>query len=183
MPDDKIRINRAPVMTLWAAVVAERLGYDHETALTFGRAVAGLNAYSKGRSLGIIEEPSKEEKAKKERERGEEERFELMGRAVPAVDTPQGLRAVADGKPVSPESVERYLTGKFKDRLNDARAAMAELAESMDKDELRRRAYELYEGFRPKIPEGSRGWGAYGELDLRAIREMASRGMAKPSQG
>jgi hypothetical protein len=39
-----IRINRAPVLTLWAAVVAERLGFDHNTALTLGRAVAGLNA-------------------------------------------------------------------------------------------------------------------------------------------
>jgi hypothetical protein len=42
-----IRINRAPVLTLWAAVVAERLGFDHDTALTLGRAAAGLNAYSK----------------------------------------------------------------------------------------------------------------------------------------
>jgi len=25
---DTIRINRAPVLTLWAAVVAERLGFD-----------------------------------------------------------------------------------------------------------------------------------------------------------
>ncbi len=170
--DQKIKINRAPVMTLWAAVVAERLGYDHDTALTFGRAVAGLNAYSKGKSLGIIEEPGKDEadKAKAQRERGEEQRFELLGRAV---ETPQGLRAVSDGKPISPQSVDRYLAGKFKDRLGDTRAALTELAESMSQDELRRRAYELYEEFRPKIPEGSRGWGAYGELDLGAIRQMA----------
>jgi len=25
---EKIRINRAPVLTLWAAVMAERLGFD-----------------------------------------------------------------------------------------------------------------------------------------------------------
>jgi len=55
-----IRINRAPVLTLWAAVVAERLGFDHEAALTMGRAVAGLNAYSKGVSLGLFEPSSKE---------------------------------------------------------------------------------------------------------------------------
>jgi len=42
--DDKIRINRAPVLTLWAAVVAERLGFDRDTALTLGQAVAGLSA-------------------------------------------------------------------------------------------------------------------------------------------
>jgi len=40
-----IEINRAPVLTLWATVVAEQLGFDHDEALTLGRAVAGLNAY------------------------------------------------------------------------------------------------------------------------------------------
>ncbi len=54
-----IRINRAPVLTLWAAVLAERLGFDHDTALTLGRAFAGLNAYSKGVSPGLFE-PSSE---------------------------------------------------------------------------------------------------------------------------
>ena len=39
-----ISINRAPVLTLWAAVVAKRLGFDHDEALTLGKAVAGLNA-------------------------------------------------------------------------------------------------------------------------------------------
>ena len=32
--------NRAPVLTLWAAVVAEVLGFGHDEALTLGRAVA-----------------------------------------------------------------------------------------------------------------------------------------------
>jgi hypothetical protein len=32
-----IRINRAPVLTLWAAVVAERLGFDRDEALSRGR--------------------------------------------------------------------------------------------------------------------------------------------------
>jgi hypothetical protein len=40
MPNS-IKINRAPVLTLWAAVVAERLGFDRATALTLGQAVAG----------------------------------------------------------------------------------------------------------------------------------------------
>lgn len=34
--DNKIRIHRAPVLTLWAAVIAERLGFDRATALTLG---------------------------------------------------------------------------------------------------------------------------------------------------
>ena len=49
-----LQINRAPVLTLWAAVVAERLGFTWEEALTLGRAVAGLNAYAKGKALGLF---------------------------------------------------------------------------------------------------------------------------------
>ena len=43
MTKKKIKINRAPVLTLWATIVAERLGYDKKEALTFGERVAGLN--------------------------------------------------------------------------------------------------------------------------------------------
>jgi hypothetical protein len=51
-----IRVNRAPVLTLWATVVAERLGHPPETALTLGRFAAGSSARAKARRLGIIEE-------------------------------------------------------------------------------------------------------------------------------
>jgi len=45
-------VNRALVLTLWEAVVAEVLGFEHDEALTLGRAVAGMNAYSKGYPWG-----------------------------------------------------------------------------------------------------------------------------------
>src|SRR5512134_1700010 len=64
MAKKRIQINRAPVLTLWAVIVAERLGYDKKEALTFGKAVAGLNAQSKGKRLGIYEEKREEERAK-----------------------------------------------------------------------------------------------------------------------
>jgi hypothetical protein len=67
MATQKIKINRAPVLTLWGAVVAEQLGFDQEEALTLGKAVAGLNAQSKGQRLGIFK-PGKE-KGEKARER------------------------------------------------------------------------------------------------------------------
>src|SRR5450755_1711065 len=66
MEIDAISINRAPVLTLWAAIVAERLGFTHDEALTLGRAVAGLNAYSKGRALWIFKPPPKDVRAKRE---------------------------------------------------------------------------------------------------------------------
>ncbi len=179
MADDQtIKINRAPVLTLWAAIVAERLGQDHEAALTLGRAVAGLNAYSKGKRLGIYDEKeaaAEEAEARPQPRPEPEEQFKLLGRSVPVQATPQGLRAVAKGEPISPASVERYLAGKFRERLPDAQAAMAELAGSLSPEELARRAYDLYEQFRPDIPAGARGWGAYGELDLARIRSLARR--------
>ncbi len=54
MTAPSVSINRAPVLTLWAAVVAQRLGFDADEALTLGKAVAGLNAQAKGRKLGIF---------------------------------------------------------------------------------------------------------------------------------
>lgn len=175
MAKEKIKINRAPVLTLWAAVVAERLGYEKETSLTLGKAVAGLNAQSKGRRLGIYEEKTEEEKKKeKKKEKAVQPEFiEILGRGVPAIETPKGLRAAIKGKPISSESVETYLENKFGDDLEDARAAMEKLAKAHTPKQLENKAYSLYEKFRPEIPEGKRGWGAKGELDLDYIRSLA----------
>jgi hypothetical protein len=49
---DTVTINRAPVLTLWASVMAESLGFERDEALTLGKAVAGLTAQSKGQRLG-----------------------------------------------------------------------------------------------------------------------------------
>lgn len=174
MAETKIKINRAPVMTLWAAVVAERQGYSPEEALTVGRAVAGLNAQAKGRRLGIYE-PS-EEKPDQARQRPQQDVFsiKLLGRPVPAVNTPDGLRAVSGDDPIKPETVERYLRNKFGESLADVRAAMAALAGAFSPEELAGQAYDLYEKFRPEVPAGVKGWGAQGELDLEYIRSLAS---------
>ena len=53
---------------------------------------------------------------------GEQLRVDLFGRAVPVVRTPDGLRAVSKGKPGNPAQIEKYLTGKFGDRLEEAPA-------------------------------------------------------------
>lgn len=174
MANQKIKINRAPVLTLWATIVAERLGYGKETALTLGKAVAGLNAQSKGRRLGIYEEKSDEDKKEKNKEKAAKPEFiELLGRGIPAVKTPKGMRAAIKGEEIDPESVETYLSQKFKDDLKDARAAMEKLAKAYTPKQLESKAYDLYEKFRPKIPEGTKGWGAKGELDLDYIRSLA----------
>jgi len=169
---NRILINRAPVLTLWAVVVAERLGFNHDEALTLGKALAGLNAQSKGRRLGIFKPTPKKFKEVREKERGEEFWVELLGRALPAVNTDQGVRAVVKTKPMEPEGVERYLESKFGDALPKVRKAMKDLADAFEPDELGQRGFSLYEQFRPKIPEEVGGWGAKGELYLGRLAEL-----------
>src|SRR5438034_5374414 len=54
MATKSIFVNRASVLTLWAAVVVQAFGFDEDATLTLGKAVAGLNAQAKGRRLGIF---------------------------------------------------------------------------------------------------------------------------------
>ena len=171
MAGETITINRAPVLTLWAAVVAERLGFDRAEALTLGKVFAGLNAQGKGRMLGIFR-PRDAGKAR-QRKRGEEFWIEIMGKPIPATSTEDGIRAVTGDKPIDPESVERYLGSKFGERLEDAEAALRDLANAFSPEKLGEIAFDLYQEFRPRIASGTRGWGAKGTLDLVRVRALA----------
>jgi len=57
---NKIKINRAPVLTPWAVVVAERLGYKKDEAITLGKAVARLKAQSKNSNWGFMKKKIEE---------------------------------------------------------------------------------------------------------------------------
>src|SRR6266436_2896532 len=126
-----ISINRAPVLTLWAAVVAQRLGFDEDEALTLGKAVAGLNARAKGRRLGIFKPHEEKPKKAREKELGERFLIEVLGRSVPATNTDDGIRAVKGAQVIEPEGVRHYLQSKFGDDLGAVRKAMQRLAKSV----------------------------------------------------
>jgi hypothetical protein len=177
MKTKKVSINRAPVLTLWATVVAERLGYDHDCALTLGKAVAGLNAQAKGQRLGIFEKPKERplQLKRKEEKPKEKELVMLLGRAIPTVRTKDGIRAKVKDEIVPPESVAKYLTQKFGEDFDDVQEAMQTLAKAYKPDDLTKVAYKMYEKFRPNVPAGEKGWGAKGELDLGLIRSLAKK--------
>jgi hypothetical protein len=82
---------------------------------------------------------------------------------------------MAKGEPIDPKSVQRYLAQKFGDDLGDVQAAMEALAQAYTPAKLAGQAYSLYEAFRPTVPEGEKGWGARGELDLDQVRALARR--------
>jgi len=87
-----IRVNRAPVLTLWATVVAERLGYPPEAALTLGRFVAGSSARAKARRLGIIEEKQQAEErhARAAALKPRRQTVHLLGRDIPVLAAGDG---------------------------------------------------------------------------------------------
>src|SRR3954468_3691830 len=120
MSASPVRVNRAPVLTLWAAVVAERLGYPPETALSLASAVAGTAARAKARRLRLAGEPAGGTAARPYRPgrpappAGPGGRVRLLGRGIAVVETPGGLLAAEpDGKPARPGAVAAYLARAF----------------------------------------------------------------------
>jgi hypothetical protein len=170
-----ITISRGPVLTLWASVVARRLGFARDEALTLGRAVARLNNYGKDVSPLLV---TLTRKTIKESQRtlkaGKRVQVDLMQRAVPIVRTRAGLRALDRDRLIAPDSVEQYLDIKFGDALKLVRTAMKRLARSMSTPEIAAQADELYAKFRPKVPKGVPGWDAEGKLDVGRIERLGT---------
>lgn len=171
-------INRAPFLTLWASVVARRLGYDENEALTLGRAVAGQTAAAKGKRLGILESRPAAERQRLQDRRQDigAEAVRLMGRVIPCVRTPLGLRALAETAPIDPEAVRRYLNSKFKDARSLVEGKLIALAASFPPEDLETRAMDLYMQMRPVVASGTAGWGQPGRLDTGAIDRLVARG-------
>jgi len=167
-----IRVNRAPVLTLWAAIVAERLGHPPETALTLGRAVCSFSACSKARRVGIVndEQAADERRAGAAAIKPQNRTIRLLGKDIPVLPADDGtLRADDNGRPASARSVASYIAKAFGDRLNEAISAMEALAGMLPPEELNRVGFRLYESFRPDVPDGRQESGAKGELRLERI--------------
>jgi hypothetical protein len=167
-----IRVNRAPVLTLWAAVVAERLGHPSETALSLASAVAGTAARAKARRLGIAEEKDRKKDAAPERP---QDTTQLLGRKIRLAHDADGvvLADAGDGKPAPAAPVAAYVAKAFGKHLAEVRTAMEALAERIEAQELNRIGFRLYERFRPEVPPDVKGWGAKGDLDLTKISSAA----------
>ncbi|KAG8468202.1 hypothetical protein KFE25_013285 [Diacronema lutheri] len=181
-PPASVRANRSPVMILWAAAVAQALGYDWSEALSLASAVASLFADAKGSRLGItstVRPPLPPEALR------DASRPALLGEQVPAVRTADGWRGleprVAGGyQEVHPLYVHRRLEGAFAgSAYAHVRASMDSLARAVPSVRLReggnRIGYALYAQFRPQVSDGRRGWGEHGTLELAAIDALRAQ--------
>lgn len=174
---DVVVVNRAPVLTAWAAIVAHATGHAWETALTIGKVLTSRFAEAKGRNLGVITAHAQMPKVTADTWRWSSRlTTTLMGEEISLRDTPSGVRALGDGGAVlNPETIDAYLARAFKGDLKRVVAAMQELAMCMDQATLLRDAYKLYKLIRPCVPHGVGGWGAQGELDLGYMQSLVKR--------
>lgn len=160
--DTRILINRVPVLTLWAAAVAERQGYDWDESLSLGRAVALLTTQNKGEYFGEYEKASGEGEHPRKPASGAPQFVVLCGRNVPINRTIKMTRAMSSGKEVHPDEVQTYLADAFGDELAPTLKAMRKLARSFSKDDLQVKANDLFQMFSPKS-------GNKGSLDIGKI--------------
>ncbi|MDN3565593.1 hypothetical protein QWZ14_14590 [Paeniroseomonas aquatica] len=168
-----IRVNRAPVLTLWAAVVARRLGHPAATAWSLAGVVAGTAARAKARRLGLAGEA---EGGRDRPAAAAGDTLRLLGRRIVLTRDADGVvLAESDGRPAPAAPVAAYVARAFGPRLAEVRAAMEALAGGMAPAELERVGFRLYEHFRPEVPADVRGWGAKGVLDPARIAAAAGQ--------
>jgi hypothetical protein len=175
-PAPPIQVNRAPVLALWATVVAEALGHPPDTALTLGRYVTSSSARIRAKSIGMIDEAMEaaERIAQAEALKPDQTLIVLLGREIPVLLASDGThRANEKGKPMAAQGCRTYIARAFGDRLEEVRSEMAALAALLPPDELNRVGFRLYEKFRPEVPKSAEGWGAKGTLHIEKIRSAA----------
>jgi len=73
------------------------------------------------------------------------------------------------GHPAAPGPARAYVRRSFGEHFPAVRRAMERLAASLPPEELNWVGFRLYEHFRPEVPEGAKGWGAKGILNLARI--------------
>ncbi|KIX00063.1 uncharacterized protein Z518_10990 [Rhinocladiella mackenziei CBS 650.93] len=173
-----ILINRSPVLQLWSACVAQKLHPDLSwpTSIAVGSAIATFCAISKGRAIGTIEPSSTTKEEKAERRRQDQVKSErevtVMGFKILLPKEDGVVLALGKRKPGN----EGALKAKFGDEENYARLknTMEAAIEKWSgrEDELGKKAFGMYEKFRPSVQSGQGGWGRKGELKLETIEEV-----------
>lgn len=165
-----VYVNRAPIMTVWATLVLERLGFERREALSLAHCYVNTTSTARGVSLGII--PASEQEKALSKISSNQPHFELMGVKIPLIKLgqTQEWRGISKGEVIGPDQAFNYMrksmyqtlplvigalslladsyvnpsTPKMKYELNDAEAV-----EVPGPDLLHAKAYELYTQFRP----------------------------------
>ncbi|KAJ7904595.1 hypothetical protein B0H14DRAFT_2663580 [Mycena olivaceomarginata] len=159
-------VNRAPLMTAWSTLVAERLGFQREEALSIASVYTEMNAVSKGVSMGIYK-PGTQFKRSTEAARGGSQPYvELLGRRIPLFKTQNSQwRALSNGTVVQPSTAFSYISRALRQTTPHIIGALRLLAESFTPQEINAKGWGLYAEFRPEV----QGWGDRAEVKCETI--------------
>ncbi|KAK4499811.1 hypothetical protein PRZ48_007997 [Zasmidium cellare] len=174
---ESITINRAPVLELWASCVARSLypSLDWSTCLSIGGAISTITAISKGRSIGTMEKPdpgkAQEKRERRQAEQAELDEVDVMGFHLKLKD---GAAIVGDKPKKGNEDTLRKKYGD--EQYSKVKSTFEESLKAWkgNEEELSRRAFGMYEDFRPNIPAGQKGWGRKGQLRLDSIQSAVA---------
>ncbi|KAH7921823.1 hypothetical protein BV22DRAFT_1071622 [Leucogyrophana mollusca] len=167
-------VNRAPLMTAWATVVAERLGFEREEALSIASVYTEMNAISKGVALNIFDQERKKEL--EPMPGGAQPYVDLMGRRSQLYQTQSSQwRALANGSPSLPGPAFLYISRAFRQTTAHIIGALRLLAGSYTPQELNTKGFALYADFRPAVD----GWGARGEVRCDRILSLRTKGKGR----
>jgi hypothetical protein len=117
--------------------------------------------------------PDAERECRRNAKRGAEVHGDLLHRAVLAVQTPEGLRALSKDRPITPAIVQCYLEGKFGDRLGDARTAMERFGKVNASTRTGAERLCARRAISASDPDRRARWGAAGDLELHRIIALA----------
>ena len=198
LPDDidlsPLIINRAPVLTLWVAVVAHlgpaRLPWL--SALTVGKAVASMLARS--RQWTEIFEPSQHQQKRPKTQHELNTRSDdvtVLGIKVHmthSADQQHSSSAVAtlSNQPINASQCDRYIHQHFGSSRVRVMAVLKYLAQCVlqrgadgEADLVGRYGFTLYEQFRPTVDGQAPRWGQNGELNLEQMVELGKNELSK----
>ncbi|KZT12484.1 uncharacterized protein LAESUDRAFT_668161, partial [Laetiporus sulphureus 93-53] len=163
-------VNRAPIMMAWAFVVAERLGFQRQEALSIASVYTEMNAITKGVSRGIFDKDKG--KGVEASMNGSQPYVDLMGRR-PLYQTASGSwRALSSSVPVAPTSPFSYIKRSLRQTAPHVLGALRLLAASYTPAELNRKGYALYADLRPDVD----GWGKRGDVRCSTILGLRNVG-------
>lgn len=122
-------VNRAPVMTAWATVVSERLGFERAEALSIAHCYVSHASTARGVSLGIL--PTSERVKVSNQTGPSQPHFELMGVKIPVIKVEESKwRGISGGEVVGPERAFNYIRKSMFQTLPLVVGALTLLADS-----------------------------------------------------
>ncbi|KAG6355698.1 hypothetical protein INS49_003662 [Diaporthe citri] len=170
-----IIINRAPVLELWGACVAQFQypDFSWDLCLSIGSSISTITAISKGRSIGTIAPPdeSKDAASKDQNKKNGDDlpTVKVMGFPMKIKDD----SVIVKGKPKTTREVSLVRKYGSEESYGKAKNAMTEALQDWKgkENELDLKAFHMYEQFRPDVAKGQKGWGRKGELHLSKVRD------------